>query len=262
MDLKLENLLFEVREDIALITLNRPKALNALNSALLAELGRVLDVIAWDAGIKAVVLTGAGEKAFAAGADISEMQAMTAMEARAFSKNGMDSITKLETLPQPTIAAVNGFALGGGCEVTLACDIRIATTKAKFGQPEVNLGVTPGFGGSQRLPRIVGSGIAKELLFTGDIIGAQRAYEIGLVNHVVEPEELLDNAFEMAKKIASKGQLAVRLTKQGVNEGLNMDIERALQYETELFGLSFSTDDQKEGMAAFLEKRQADFKGK
>jgi len=257
-----ENLLFDVQDHIALITLNRPHALNALNSALLRELGDVLDTIAADPTIQAVILTGAGEKAFAAGADISEMANFTAMQGREFSAAGMESITKLETIPQPTIAAINGFALGGGCEVVLACDIRLASTKAKFGQPEVNLGVTPGFGGTQRLPRLVGAGIAKELLFTGDVINATRAQEIGLVNHVYEPEELLEKAFEMARKIATKGQLAVRMSKQGVNEGLNMDLARALQYETELFGLSFSTDDQKEGMAAFLAKRPADFQGK
>lgn len=257
-----ENILFEVRDHIALITLNRPKSLNALNSALLRELGHLLDQIKVNEEIRVVVLTGSGEKAFAAGADISEMQPMTAIQGRKFSADGMDSITKLETLPQPTIAAVNGFALGGGCEVVLACDIRVASTNAKFGQPEVNLGVTPGFGATQRLPRLVGAGIAKELLLTGDTIGAERAHQIGLVNHVVEPEQLLDKALEIANKIASKGQLSVRMTKQGVNEGLNMDVERGLQYETELFALSFSTEDQKEGMQAFLEKRPASFQGK
>jgi enoyl-CoA hydratase len=258
----MENILFEVREGIGFITLNRPKALNALNSALLKELGALLDDIKNNDEIKVVILTGGGEKAFAAGADISEMAPMTAMEGRKFSKNGMDSITKLETLPQPTIAAVHGFALGGGCELALACDLRVASTKAKFGQPEVNLGVTPGFGATQRLPRLIGPALAKELLLTGDTIGAERAYQIGLVNHVVEPEELMNKAVEIATKIAGKGQLAVKMTKQGVVEGLNMDLERGLQYETELFGLSFSTEDQKEGMAAFLEKRAAEFKGK
>jgi len=260
--MEFQNLLFEVRDSIGLITLNRPKALNALNTALLTELGILLGEIAKNEEIKAVVITGSGDKAFAAGADIAEMQPMTAMQGRKFSENGMNAITMLETIPQPTIAAINGFALGGGCEVTLACDIRVASTKAKFGQPEVNLGVTPGFGATQRLPRLVGAGIAKELLLTGDIIGADRAYAIGLVNHVVEPEQLLDKAFEIANKIASKGQLSVRMTKQGVNEGLNMDVDRGLQYETELFALSFSTEDQKEGMAAFLDKRAAEFKGK
>ena len=257
-----QNIIFEEKEGVGLIMLNRPQARNALNSALLEELGHVLDAVEKSETIKVLVITGVGEKAFAAGADISEMATMPAIEGRMFSAKGMKSISKLSTIPQPTIAAVNGFALGGGCEVVLACDIRIASTKAKFGQPEVNLGVTPGFGGSQRLPRIVGEGIAKELLFTGDMIGANRAYEIGLVNRVVEPEALLDTAWEMARKIASKGQVAVRLTKQGVNAGLNMDLERGLQYETELFGLSFSTADQKEGMAAFLEKRPAIFTGK
>ncbi|MGB8954719.1 MAG: enoyl-CoA hydratase-related protein [Tumebacillaceae bacterium] len=257
-----QNIIFEEKDGVGLIMLNRPNARNALNSALLDELGHALDAVEKSETIKVLVITGAGEKAFAAGADIAEMATKSAIEGRTFSARGMESISKLSTIPQPTIAAVNGFALGGGCEVILACDIRIASTKAKFGQPEVNLGVTPGFGGSQRLPRIVGEGIAKELLFTGDMIDANRAYEIGLVNRVVEPEALLDTAWEMAQKIASKGQIAVRLTKQGVNAGLNMDLERGLQYETELFGLSFSTEDQKEGMAAFLEKRSANFTGK
>ncbi|MBL0385364.1 enoyl-CoA hydratase/isomerase family protein [Tumebacillus sp. ITR2] len=257
-----ENLLFEVRDHIGFITLNRPKSLNALNSSLLRELGHLLDEIKTNDDIRAVIITGTGEKAFAAGADISEMQPMTAIQGRKFSADGMDSITKLETLPQPTIAAVNGFALGGGCEVVLACDMRIASTNAKFGQPEVNLGVTPGFGATQRLPRLVGAGIAKELLLTGDVIGAERAHQIGLVNHVVEPENLMEKAIEIATKIAGKGQLSVRMTKQGVNEGMNMDVERGLQYETELFALSFSTEDQKEGMQAFLEKRPANFQGK
>ncbi|MFD2170262.1 enoyl-CoA hydratase-related protein [Tumebacillus lipolyticus] len=260
--MEFQNLLFEVQDGVGIISLNRPKALNALNSTLLNEMGALLDDIAKDEQIKVVVITGAGEKAFAAGADIAEMQSLNAMDGRAFSANGMKHISKLETIPQPTIAAVNGFALGGGCEVVMACDIRIASTKAKFGQPEVNLGVTPGFGGTQRLPRLVGPAIAKELLFTGDVIGAERAYQIGLVNQVVEPEELMNKALEMAKKIAAKGQLAVKMCKQGVNEGMNMDLSRGLQYETELFGLSFSTEDQKEGMAAFLEKRQAEFKGR
>ncbi len=260
--MEFQNLLFEVQDGVGIISLNRPKALNALNSTLLNEMGALLDDIAKNEQIKVVVITGAGEKAFAAGADIAEMQSLSAMDGRAFSANGMKHISKLETIPQPTIAAVNGFALGGGCEVVMACDIRIASTKAKFGQPEVNLGVTPGFGGTQRLPRLVGPAIAKELLFTGDVIGAERAYQIGLVNQVVEPEELMNKALEMAKKIAAKGQLAVKMCKQGVNEGMNMDLSRGLQYETELFGLSFSTEDQKEGMAAFLEKRQAEFKGR
>lgn len=254
-----ENLIVDVQNQVATITLNRPKALNALSPALLQELDGVLDSIAKTPEIRVVVVTGAGEKAFVAGADIAAMQALTATQARNFAKLGMRTITKLERMPQPTIAAVNGFALGGGCELALACDVRVASQQAKFGQPEVNLGVVPGFGGSQRLPRIVGAGIAKELIMTGDMISADRAYQIGLANHVVEADQLLTKAYEIAKKMASRGPLAVRTSKELVNNGLQMDLDRALEYETDLFGLMFSTEDQKEGMAAFLEKRPAQF---
>lgn len=260
--MQFENLLFEVENGIATVTLNRPEALNALNSALLGELSRVLDEIAGDNSILAVILTGAGEKAFVAGADIAEMKDKTPLEARGFSKFGNSVFLKLENLPQPTIAAVNGFALGGGCELAMACDIRIASPQAKFGQPEVNLGIVAGFGGTQRLPRLVGAGIAKELLMTADIITAERAHQIGLVNHVVDAAGLLVKAKEIASKMASKGQLAVRWSKKLVNEGINMDLVRALSLEAESFGTLFGTEDRVEGMTAFLEKRGANFKGK
>jgi enoyl-CoA hydratase len=257
-----EHLLFEKESGIALITLNRPKALNALNRQLLLELKSVLAEVESDPTVHAVILTGAGEKAFAAGADIAEMQAMSPHEARAFARLGQEVMTKLERLRQPTIAAVNGFALGGGCELAMACDLRLASEKAKFGQPEVNLGVIAGFGGTQRLSRLVGAGIAKELLMTGDLISADRAAAIGLVNHICLAEELLSKAKEIAGKIAGKAPLAVQLSKQAVNEGANMDIDRALSHEAELFALCFATEDQKEGMRAFLEKRPARFEGK
>lgn len=254
-------ILYTIDENIAVITINRPKSLNALNTEVLSELSEVADIIAADSSIRAVVLTGSGEKAFVAGADISEMQNKNVLEGREFSSIGNKAFSKLENLTMPVIAAVNGFALGGGCELAMACDIRIAGHKAKFGQPEVGLGIMPGFGGSQRLQRLVGQGVAKEILFTGDMINAERAYEIGLVNRVVDASEVLAEAMKMAKTIAVKSPLGVSFTKKAVNDGANLDIERAVSLEAELFGSLFSTKDQKEGMSAFLEKRQADFKG-
>jgi enoyl-CoA hydratase len=250
-----------VEENVAVITINRPKFLNALNTEVLNELSEAADIIDADSSILAVVLTGSGEKAFVAGADIAEMQNKNVLEAREFSSLGNKVFSKIENLKAPVIAAVNGFALGGGCELAMACDIRIAGHKAKFGQPEIGLGIMPGFGGSQRLPRLVGKGIAKEILFTGEMINAERAYEIGLVNRMVDATELLGEAKKMAKAIASKSPLGVSFTKKAVNEGINLDLERAVSLEAELFGSLFSTKDQKEGMSAFLEKRQAVFKG-
>ncbi|WP_071394660.1 enoyl-CoA hydratase-related protein [Bacillus tuaregi] len=248
-------------ENIAIITINRPKYLNALNTEVLQELSEAVDFIAVNKEIRAVVLTGAGEKAFVAGADIAEMQSKNVLEAREFSSLGNRIFSKLENLSIPVIAAVNGFALGGGCELAMACDIRIAGSKAKFGQPEVGLGIMAGFGGTQRLARLVGAGIAKELLYTGEMISADRAYEIGLVNKVVNSVEVQEEAIKMAQMIASKSPLGVSFTKKAINDGVNLDLERALSLEAELFGALFSTDDQTEGMTAFLEKRQAAFKG-
>jgi enoyl-CoA hydratase len=250
-----------VSENVAIVTINRPKALNALNTEVHLELSEAADIIDADSSILAVILTGAGEKAFVAGADIAEMQNKNVLEAREFSMLGNKVFSKIENLKIPVIAAVNGFALGGGCELAMACDIRIAGQKAKFGQPEVGLGIMPGFGGTQRLQRLVGEGIAKEILFTGEMINAERAYEIGLVNRVVDPSEVVAEAIKMAQTIASKSPLGIRFTKKAVNEGSNLDIERAVSLEAELFGSLFSTNDQKEGMSAFLEKRQAAFKG-
>ncbi|EAX47963.1 Enoyl-CoA hydratase/isomerase [Thermosinus carboxydivorans Nor1] len=257
-----QNLLYEFDGGIGIITINRPKALNALNGATMRELNELLDVIAQDPSVKVVIITGSGEKAFVAGADITEMQSMSAIEGRNWGKLGQAVFDKLENLPQPVIAAVNGFALGGGCELAMACDIRIASDKAKFGQPEVTLGITPGFAGTQRLPRLVGKGRAKELLFTGDMIDAAEAYRIGLVNKVVPPEELMAAAKAMAQKIMSRAPMAVQLCKAAVNEGMDMDLQSAVAYEAEVFGLCFATADQKEGMAAFVEKRKANFTGK
>jgi enoyl-CoA hydratase len=257
-----ENLLFENDNGVGIITINRPKALNALNGTTLHELDRLGDQIAKDSSVRVVIITGSGEKSFVAGADITEMQPLSAIEARNWAKLGQDVFNKIENLPQPVIAAINGFALGGGCELAMACDIRIASDKAKFGQPEVSLGITPGFGGTQRLARLVGKGRAKELLFTGDIIDAAEAYRIGLVNKVVVPEELMNTVRAMAQKIMFRAPIAVQLCKAAVNEGLDVDLESGIAYEAEVFGLCFATVDQKEGMTAFVEKRQADFTGK
>ncbi|MBE6065208.1 short-chain-enoyl-CoA hydratase [Clostridium cochlearium] len=253
MDFK--NLILEKDGKIAVLTINRPNALNALNSELLKELDSAIDCLSEDDEVLAVVLTGAG-KAFVAGADIGEMKDLTVSEGRKFGTLGNKVFRKLETLEKPVIAAVNGFALGGGCEISMACDIRIASEKAKFGQPEVGLGITPGFGGTQRLARLVGPALAKELIYTADIIDAEEALRIGLVNKVVEKDELLDTAKKMANKIASNAPIAVKLCKSAINRGLQCDIDTGIAFEAEVFGECFSTEDQKEGMTAFLEKRK------
>jgi len=259
MDFK--NLLLEIDATIATVTLNRPRAMNALNRATLEELQVIFAELEQNSEVKVIILTGAGGKAFVAGADIPEMQQMNALEARAFSKLGQQVMANIEQGTKPVIAAINGFALGGGCELAMACDIRLASEKAKFGQPEVNLGVIPGFAGAQRLSRLIGKGRAKELLFTGDMIDGHEAVRIGLANKVVPVDQLLETATKMARKIASKGPLAVSFCKDAINKGLDMDLDKASAYEAELFALCFSSNDQKEGMTAFLEKRPADFKG-
>lgn len=257
-----ENLLFETENGIGIVTINRPKALNALNAATIYELDRMFTELAKDQTVKVVVLTGGGEKSFVAGADITEMQVMSAIEGRNWAKLAQAVFNKIENLPQPVIAAVNGYALGGGCEISMACDIRIAADKAKFGQPEVSLGIPPGFGGTQRLARLIGKGRAKEMLFTGDMIDAAEAYRIGLVNKVTTSEELMNTAKAMAQTIMSRAPVAVQVCKAAVNEGLDTDLDSAIAYEAEVFGLCFSTVDQKEGMTAFVEKRKASFTGK
>lgn len=253
------NILFRIDSEVGYVTINRPAVLNALNYETMRELDELLECIAKDSSIKAVIITGSGDKAFAAGADIKEMQAMTAIKGREWGKFGQAVLSKIENLPQPVIAAVNGFALGGGCELAMACDIRLASNKAKFGQPEVTLGITPGFAGSQRLPRLVGRGIAKELLFTGDQIDAQTAFRIGLVNKVINCDELHNEATALAEKIVSRASIAIQLCKAAVNHGMDIDSNSAYAYEAEVFGLSFSTADQKEGMAAFVDRRKANF---
>lgn len=257
-----KNLLFEIEAGIGLLTLNRPQALNALNAELLRELDSLMDEIAQQDDVKVVIVTGCGEKSFVAGADIAEMLSLSVMEGRKFAQFGQRLLNKLENLPQPVIAAINGFALGGGCELAMACDIRIASDKAKFGQPEVKLGILPGFGGSQRLPRLIGKGRALELLYTGEIIDANEAYRLGLINKITSSTELLSAARAMAQTIMAGAENAVKLCKAAVNRGLDMDIASAISYEAETFGLCFATDDQQEGMTAFVEKRKANFTGK
>lgn len=256
-----ENLLLKKEGNICILTINRPKALNALNSRVLEELSDAVDQIEKDKDIYVVIITGEG-KAFVAGADILEMKDMTSEAARKFAKQGLEVFRKIELMEKPVIAAVNGFALGGGCELAMCCDIRVASEKAKLGQPEVGLGITPGFAGTQRLSRLVGIAKAKELIFTGDMIDAKEAEKIGLVNKVVTHEELMSTAIELAKKIASKGQIAVRYSKIAINRGIETDIETGMEIERNLFSLCFATDDQKEGMTAFIEKRKPEFKNR
>ncbi len=246
---------YEVDGRVAVLTINRPKALNALNSAVLDEINEVLDAIDMDT-VRALIITGAGEKSFVAGADIGEMSTLTKAEGEAFGKKGNDVFRKIETLPIPVIAAINGFALGGGCEISMACDIRICSENAVFGQPEVGLGITPGFGGTQRLARTVGVGMAKQMIFTGRNIKAAEALRIGLVNAVYPLEELMQAAKKMASIIASNAPIAVRNCKKAINDGLQVDIDNAVVIEEKLFGDCFETEDQKYGMAFFLDRNK------
>lgn len=253
------NIIFEKENHIAIVTINRPKALNALNSETLFELDQTIDDLLKDEDIYVVLITGAGEKAFVAGADISEMKDLNVLQGRKFSMFGNKVFRKIENMEKPVIAVLNGFTLGGGCELAMACDIRIASTKAKFGQPEVGLGITPGFGGTQRLSRLVGMGIAKELLYTGKVIDSNEAYRIGLVNKLIEPEILMEEAKNLANTIAANAPIAIKLCKSAINNGMQVDIDTAIMYEADIFSECFSTNDQKEGMEAFLEKRSKKF---
>ena len=253
----MEFITYEVEGQIGIITINRPKALNALNSTVLDELDKTLDAVDQEA-IRCLILTGAGEKSFVAGADIGEMSTLTKAEGEAFGKKGNDVFRKLETFPIPVIAAVNGFALGGGCEISMSCDIRICSENAVFGQPEAGLGITPGFGGTQRLARIVGTGKAKEMIYGARNIKAEEAYRIGLVNNVYPAEELMPAAKKLASTIARNAPIAVRNCKRAINEGIQVDMDQAIVIEEKLFGSCFETCDQKEGMNAFLEKRKVD----
>jgi enoyl-CoA hydratase len=257
-----ENIIYEVEEGIATITFNRPKALNALNAALLGELSDALDQVAADEDIRVLVLTGAGEKAFVAGADISELATFNSLSAKHFAQKGHSAINKLQEIPIVAIAAVNGFALGGGTEIAIACDFIYAAENARFGQPEINLGLIPGFGGTQRLPRLIGTNRAKELIYTGNMISAEEGSQMGLVNKVVAPESLLDEVMKTARAIAAKGKASLRAAKQAVNNGMNADLATGLSIEIDAFAVSFASQDAKEGTTAFLEKRKAEFSGK
>ena len=258
----MEFITYEQDGFVGVMTINRPKALNALNSQVLAEIDEALDAIDLNT-TRCLILTGAGEKSFVAGADIGEMSTLTKAEGEAFGKKGNDVFRKLETLPIPTIAAVNGFALGGGNEIAMSCDIRICSDNALFGQPEVGLGITPGFGGTQRLARIIGVGKAKEIIYTAFNIKADEAYRLGLVNAVYPQAELMDAAKKMASKIAKNAPIAVRACKKAINDGLQVDMDQALVVEEKLFGSCFETEDQVDGMTAFLNKTKVDgFKNK
>jgi len=257
-----ENLIYEKKDGIGWITFNRPKVLNALNRKTVEELGDALTDVRDDASVRVVILTGAGEKAFVAGADIGELSQQTPVNGKDFSLFGQGVFHLLETMGKPSICAINGFALGGGCELALTCSIRIASKTARLGQPEVKLGILPGYGGSQRLARLCGKGVAHELCLTGEMISAEEAMRIGLVNHVYEPAELLPAAQALAKKIIANGPLAVKFTMEAIERGVEMPLEEGLFLEATLFGVACATEDMREGTKAFLEKRPAQFKGK
>ncbi len=253
-----KNILTEIRDNIGIIKINRPQQLNALNIQTIHELNDLIHLWSKDDKIKVIIITGEG-KSFVAGADIAEMKDMTKQQAIDFSEMGQKVFSLIESQEKPVIACVNGFALGGGCELAMACDIRVASDKAKFGQPEVNLGVIPGFAGTQRLARMVGTAKAKELILTGEIIDAQTALSIGLVNQVVPHDNLLDQTFKMAQKIASKGPTAVRLAKKVISRGIETDFATGSSFEVEAFGECFASGEAKEGMSAFLEKRKPEW---
>ena len=256
-----EYLQIAIASQVATLTINRPKAMNALNPQTLTDLNSAIDTLESDTAVDVIIITGSGEKAFVAGGDISAMPDFSPLDAREFAQLGHAVMQRIENCTKPVIAAVNGFALGGGCELALSCDIRLASATAHLGLPEVSLGIIPGFGGTQRLARLVGKGLAMELILGGEMINAEEACRIGLVNHVYPAEELLGKAHDLAAKIVSRGQYAVRLGKEAINNGLEMDLARANRYEAELFSLCFATEDQTEGVDAFLNKRPAQFKG-
>ncbi len=256
------DILWEKKNSIAYVTVNRPKVLNALNMATMEELRTAFHDIKNDAGVRVVILTGAGEKAFVAGADIGELAKHDAVSGKEYTHRGQSVLNLIENLGKPVIACINGFALGGGCEIAMACTLRLASETAKLGQPEVKLGIIPGYGGTQRLPRLVGKGIAMQLVLTGEIITAQEAHRVGLVNEVVAPAELIPRAEAIAHKIIANAPLAVQYAMEAVNKGMEMNLAEALYLEATLFGVCCATEDKKEGTTAFLEKRPAQFKGK
>ncbi len=257
-----ENILFEKKNSIAYVTVNRPKVLNALNMATMDELRTAFHDIKNDAGVRVVILTGAGEKAFIAGADINELAAHDAVSGKEYTHRGQSVLNLIENLGKPVIACLNGFTLGGGCEIAMACTMRLASENAKIGQPEVKLGIIPGYGGTQRLPRLVGKGRAMQLVLTGEMITAQEAHRIGLVNEVTSSAELIPRAEAIAQKIIANAPLAVQYSLEAINKGLEMTLPEALYLEAVLFSVACSSEDKKEGTTAFLEKRQAAFKGK
>ncbi len=257
-----QTLLLEIKDGIAFVTINRPDKLNALNDQVMLELGKAAEQIATDAEIRGAILTGAGPKAFVAGADIGDLARQGPFDGKARAQRGQGVLRRLETCGKPVIAAINGFALGGGCELAMACHIRIASENAKFGQPEVKLGIAPGYGGTQRLPRLVGKGIAMHVILTGEMIDAQEAYRIGLVNKVVPAADLLAEAEKMMRGILAMGPLAVRLAIEAIDQGLEMTLDEGLLLEANHFGLLAATQDMKEGLTAFLEKRSAKFQGR
>ena len=260
--LKLENVLYEKKGAIAYVTLNRPKVLNALNKALIEELKAVFEDARDDSAVRGVIMTGAGDKAFAAGADIAEMVNDSAVQAEEKTRYGQEVTNLIENLGKPVIAAVNGFALGGGCELAMASTIRLAAETAKFGQPEVKLGIMPGYGGTQRLPRLAGKGRALQLILSGEIINAQEAYRIGLVNEVVSNVNLISRAEAILKQIGSNGPIGVKFSIEAVNRGLETSLAEGLSLEASFFGICAATEDKKEGTSAFLERRAAQFQGR
>lgn len=260
--MELKNLKFEVRDGIGYITVNRPDVMNALNIETVLELGKLVREIHRMDEVGGVIVTGAGEKAFVAGADISELNKLEGIEGTGFSAHGHHTFRMIENLSKPVIAAVNGFALGGGCELAMSCHLRIASENARFGQPEVGLGLIPGFGGTQRLPRLVGTGKAMELILTGDIIDAQEAHRIGLVNRVTPRDELMPETEKLMHKILSKGPLAVRFAIEAINHGMSMTLDEACRYEKHLFGLVCTSEDMREGTRAFLKKEKPKFTGR
>lgn len=257
-----DNLLFEKKQSIAYITVNRPKVLNALNAATMGELRSVFSQLKDDRQVRVVILTGAGEKSFVAGADIGELQKNNPIEAKEYTHRGQAVLDLIENLGKPVIACINGFALGGGCELAMACTMRLAAENAKLGQPEVKLGIIPGYGGTQRLPRLVGKGLAMQLLLTGEMITAQEAHRIGLVNEVVPADQLISCAEAIAQSIIKNAPLAIQYCLEAVNHGMEMTLPEGLFLEATLFAVSCASDDKKEGTSAFLEKRPANFKGK
>ena len=257
-----ENILLEKDGGIARLTFNRPKVLNALNHQTITELARALDDVRDDDSVRVLIITGSGEKAFVAGADINELAKMEALEAKDVAAYGQTAFAKLETLGKPSIAMINGFALGGGCELALACTLRTAAATARLGLPEVSLGIIPGYGGTQRLARIAGPGIAREWVLTGDMFSAEEAQRVGVVNRVFAPEELEEGTLKLAKTMASRAPIALRLGMEAVRRGMNMSQQEGETIECDMFGLASTTQDMKEGMAAFIEKRKANFQGK